>query len=219
MEQAGGLNEPELNQHPRLMEILMSTFNTKTLSRRGFIAATAATIGTGAIAQTTNSTEIEADIAGGVTRNISSFRSLEWQPYFDNLTNGAVLVDLQSRALHFWSEDWSIYKLYPTSVPLTEDLTRKGRTSIVRKVEGPSWRPTPSMLERNPEWPAFIGPGPNNPLGSHALYLTWQYYRIHGTHDTRKIGRRSSNGCIGLYNEHIAELFSMTKNGTQVLLI
>ena len=219
MEQAGGLNEPELNQHPRLMEILMSTFNTKTLSRRGFIAATAATIGTGAIAQTTNSTEIEADIAGGVTRNISSFRSLEWQPYFDNLTNGAVLVDLQSRALHFWSEDRSIYKLYPTSVPLTEDLTRKGRTSIVRKVEGPSWRPTPSMLERNPEWPAFIGPGPNNPLGSHALYLTWQYYRIHGTHDTRKIGRRSSNGCIGLYNEHIAELFSMTKNGTQVLLI
>lgn len=201
------------------LEILMSTFNTKTLSRRGFIAATAATIGTGAIAQTANSTEIEADIAGGVTRNISSFRSLEWQPYFDNLTNGAVLVDLQSRALHFWSEDRSIYKLYPTSVPLTEDLTRKGRTSIVRKVEGPSWRPTPSMLERNPEWPAFIGPGPNNPLGSHALYLTWQYYRIHGTHDTRKIGRRSSNGCIGLYNEHIAELFSMTKNGTQVLLI
>lgn len=197
----------------------MSAFNTKTLSRRGFIAATAATIGTGAIAQTANSTEIEADIAGGVPRNISSFRSLEWQPYFDNLTNGAVLVDLQSRALHFWSEDQSVYKLYPTSVPLTEDLTRKGRTSIVRKVEGPSWRPTPSMLARNPEWPAFIGPGPDNPLGSHALYLTWQYYRIHGTHDTRKIGRRSSNGCIGLYNEHIAELFSMTKNGTQVLLI
>lgn len=197
----------------------MSRFKNQILSRRRFIAAGAATIGTGAVAQTTNSTEIEADIVRAVTRNISSFRSLEWQPYFDNLTNGAVLVDLQSRALHFWSEDRSIYKLYPTSVPLTEDLTRKGRTSIVRKVVGPSWRPTPSMLERNPEWPAFIGPGPNNPLGSHALYLTWQYYRIHGTHDTRKIGRRSSNGCIGLYNEHIAELFSMTKNGTQVLLI
>ncbi|MDE0984165.1 MAG: L,D-transpeptidase [Yoonia sp.] len=197
----------------------MSRFKNQILSRRRFIAAGAATIGTGAVAQTTNSTEIEVDIVGAVTRNISSFRSLEWQPYFDNLTNGAVLVDLQSRALHFWSEDRSIYKLYPTSVPLTEDLTRKGRTSIVRKVVGPSWRPTPSMLERNPEWPAFIGPGPNNPLGSHALYLTWQYYRIHGTHDTRKIGRRSSNGCIGLYNEHIAELFSMTKNGTQVLLI
>jgi lipoprotein-anchoring transpeptidase ErfK/SrfK len=112
-----------------------------------------------------------------------------------------------------------VYKLYPTSVPLSEDLTRKGRTEIIRKVVGPTWRPTPSMLERNPEWPAVIEAGPDNPLGSHALYLTWQYYRIHGTHDTRKIGRRSSNGCIGLYNEHIAELYAMTKNGTQVLLI
>lgn len=197
----------------------MSKFDTKTLSRRGFIAASAATIGTGALAQTTNSTEIEADIAGRVTRNISSFRSLDWQPYFSNLANGAILVDLQSRALHFWSEDQSIYKLYPTSVPLTEDLTRKGRTEVIRKVEGPSWSPTPSMRKRNPEWPERIGPGPDNPLGSHALYLSWQYYRIHGTHDTRKIGRRSSNGCIGLYNEQIAELFGMTKNGTQVLLI
>ncbi len=197
----------------------MRKSNSNELSRRGFIAATAATIGTGAFAQTTNSTEIEADINGGVVRNISSFRSLDWQPYFSNLSGGAILVDLQSRALHFWSEDQSVYKLYPTSVPLTDDLTRTGRTEVVQKVEGPSWSPTPSMLERNPEWPARIGPGPDNPLGTHALYLSWQYYRIHGTHDTRKIGRRSSNGCIGLYNEHISQLFAMTRTGTQVLVL
>lgn len=190
-----------------------------TLSRRGFLVATAAVVGTGAAGQTAGSTEIESDISAGVQRNISSFRSLNWQPYFSNLNNGAVLVDIQSRALHYWSEDETIYKLFPTSVPLTEDLTRKGRTEVVRKVEGPSWAPTPSMKIRNPEWPDFIGPGPDNPLGTHALYLSWQYYRIHGTHDTRKIGRRSSNGCIGLYNEQIAELFSYAKVGTQVLLI
>lgn len=191
----------------------------ENMSRRGFLATSAAVVGTSAVAQTENSTEVEADISAGVQRNISSFRSLDWQPYFDNLNGGAILVDIQSRALHYWSQDESIYKLYPTSVPLTEDLTRKGRTEVIRKVEGPSWRPTPSMRERNPEWPEFIGPGPDNPLGSHALYLSWTYYRIHGTHDTRKIGRRSSNGCIGLYNEHIAELFGMTGVGTQVLLI
>jgi lipoprotein-anchoring transpeptidase ErfK/SrfK len=75
------------------------------------------------------------------------------------------------------------------------------------------------MRKRNPEWPEFIGPGPDNPLGTHALYLSWTYFRIHGTHDTRKIGRRSSNGCIGLYNSQIAELFAATKVGTQVLII
>ena len=192
---------------------------TTHLSRRGFLAASAAMVGTSAVAQTANSTEIEADVSNGVQRNVASFRSLDWQPYFSNLNKGAVLVDIQSRALHYWSEDQSIYKLFPTSVPLSEELTRTGRTSITRKVEGPSWAPTPSMKIRNPEWPDFIGPGPDNPLGTHALHLSWQYYRIHGTHDTRKIGRRSSNGCIGLYNEQIAELYSLTEVGTQVLLI
>jgi len=189
------------------------------MSRRGFLATSAAVVGTSAVAQTENSTEVEADISAGVQRNISSFRSLDWQPYFNNLNGGAILVDIQSRALHYWSADEAVYKLYPTSVPLSADLTKKGRTEVIRKVEGPSWRPTPSMRERNPEWPEFIGPGPDNPLGSHALYLSWTYYRIHGTHDTRKIGRRSSNGCIGMYNEHIAELYSATGVGTQVLLI
>jgi lipoprotein-anchoring transpeptidase ErfK/SrfK len=63
------------------------------------------------------------------------------------------------------------------------------------------------------------GGSPDNPLGVRALYLGWTAYRIHGTHDTRKIGRRSSNGCIGLYNEHILELFDLANVGTQVLLI
>jgi len=166
-----------------------------------------------------NTTEIEQEITKAQRHNLSSFRALDWRPYFSNLKNGAILVDMTSRALHFWSEDEGIYNLYPSSVPMSDELTRRGRTKVVKKVEGPSWRPTPSMLERNPDWPEFMPPGPENPLGTHALYLSWQYYRIHGTHDTRKIGRRSSNGCIGLYNEHINELFSLTKVGTQVLLI
>jgi len=193
------------------------------LTRRSFLATTAAVMSTPLYAQEdvneASTTEIESDVSRTVRHNISSFRALDWRPYFENLNNGAILVDISSRALHFWSSDESVYKLYPSSVPLSEDLTRRGRTRVTRLVEGPSWRPTPAMLERNPEWPEFIEAGPDNPLGSHALYLSWQYFRIHGTHDTRKIGRRSSNGCIGLYNEHIAELFAMAKVGTQVLLI
>ena len=192
--------------------------DTFKLSRRAFVGAAATSLASPALALD-EEIEVKRDISEVVRRNISSFRALEWQPYFSNLKNGAVLVDVTSRALHYWSEDESVYKLYPTSVPLSDDLTRLGRTRITQKVDGPSWRPTPSMKERNPEWPDFIGPGPDNPLGTHALYLSWTYYRIHGTHDTRKIGRRSSNGCIGLYNEHVQELFDLTKVGTQVLLI
>ena len=192
-------------------------------SRRSFVIASFASVSAPVFAQSNvnadNTTEIEQEITKAQRHNLSSFRALDWRPYFSNLKNGAILVDMTSRALHFWSEDEDIYNLYPSSVPMSDELTRRGRTKVVKKVEGPSWRPTPSMLERNPEWPEFMPPGPENPLGTHALYLSWQYYRIHGTHDTRKIGRRSSNGCIGLYNEHINELFSLTKVGTQVLLI
>ncbi|MFU8880769.1 MAG: L,D-transpeptidase [Rhodobacterales bacterium] len=200
----------------------MTKKNTLAFNRRSFLAASAAAFATPAFAQTMNpddTVEVESDLSQVVRRNASSFRTLDWRPYFSDLRNGAVLVDIDSRALHYWSEDGVTYKLYPSSVPLSEDLTRRGRTSITRKVEGPSWAPTPAMKQRNPEWPDFVPPGPDNPLGTHALHLSWTYYRIHGTHDTRKIGRRSSNGCIGLYNEHISELYAMTKVGTQVLLI
>ena len=189
-------------------------------TRRAFLTGSAAVLTTPVLAQTNDLPGFaERDQMKSVRRNISSFRTLDWRTYFENTHKGAILVDIDSRAVHFWNEDQTEYKLYPSSVPLTEELTRRGRTEVTRKVDGPSWRPTPSMLERNPEWPKFIGPGPENPLGSHALYLSWTYYRIHGTHDTRKIGRKSSSGCIGLYNEHIAELFSKTQVGTQVLLI
>jgi L,D-transpeptidase ErfK/SrfK len=192
------------------------------ISRRALLGGAVGVAGLAALPALAleNSTEFQPPASATVRNNISSFRMLQWQDYFDNTRNGAVLVDITSRALHFWSEDQSIYRLYPTSVPLTEDLTRRGRTEVVQKVVNPPWRPTASMKERHPEWPDLVeGGAKDNPLGTRALYLSWTYYRIHGTHDTRKIGRRSSNGCVGLYNEHIEELFEMAKVGTQVLLI
>jgi L,D-transpeptidase ErfK/SrfK len=173
-----------------------------------------------AVIPSNETTEFVDPVTTVSRNNISSFRILAWQDYFASTRNGAILVDLTSRALHFWSEDQSVYRLYPTSVPLSEDLTRRGNTTVTDKVVNPTWRPTASMKERNPDWPDLVeGGSPDNPLGVRALYLGWPAYRIHGTHDTRKIGRRSSNGCVGLYNEHILELFDLAKVGTQVLLI
>lgn len=151
--------------------------------------------------------------------NTSGFRALRWQDHFESLGKGVIIADLQSRALHFWSADGSDYRLYPTSVPISEALTKRGRTEIVRKRVGPTWTPTPDMRRRDPSLPSQIPPGPENPLGTHAMYLSWPAYLIHGTHDTRKIGRRSSDGCVGLYNEQVAELFAVAQVGTQVLLL
>ncbi len=195
----------------------------KTTSRRKFLIGGATTglvgLATPGVLRAQQSPPAVAEEAEPVRRNMSSFRVQNWRDHFKTLKGGAILSDTRSKMLQFWSEDESVYKVFPTSVPLSEDLTRLGYSKIVRKVKGPSWAPTPAMKKRNPEWPDFVGPGPDNPLGTHALYLSWQYYRIHGTNDTRKIGRKSSNGCIGLYNEQIAELFALVQVGAQVKLI
>lgn len=191
------------------------------LRRRAVLGGAAALLGASALPAMAQEGSTEADPPSGVIRNnASSFRMLRWQDYFPNTRNGVILADIPSRAVHFWSEDESVYLLFPSSVPLTDDLTRKGTTEVIEKVVAPTWRPTAAMLVRHPEWPAVIeGGAPDNPLGTHALYLGWPAYRVHGTHDTRKIGRRSSSGCIGLYNEHIVQLFAQAKVGTQVRLI
>ena len=191
----------------------MTTGNRTDPTRRGLL--------TGAVAAgvVLASPAVAAQESDGVRRNASSFRVVNWQDHFDDRRGGVILVDTRSRYLQYWSEDGGDYRIYPTSVPQTDRLTRRGYTSVIRKVDGPDWAPTENMLERDSSLPRYVAPGPDNPLGTHALYLSWQYYRIHGTNDTRKIGRRSSSGCIGLYNEDIAELFALVGTGCQVKLI
>ena len=174
-----------------------------------------AMIGNPIIAQTA----VEFSQDGKPKHNIFSFRVQFWQNHFKNLKKGAILVDTKTRSLHYWSKNGSLYKVFPTSVPLNKELTRLGYTKVTKKVIGPEWRPTKRMRERDPSLPEFMPPGPDNPLGSHALYLSWPSYRIHGTSDTRKIGRQSSSGCVGLYNEQIEELFNLVEIGTPVRII
>ena len=190
------------------------------VDRRFFIFGTTL-IGLSFFTQTVSNAQqaVKKNQSGETLHNISSYRYQKWENHFKSITNGAILSDTKSKCLHFWNGKENIYKIYPTSVPLTPELTRTGYTKVIRKVVGPDWRPTESMRKRDPQLPKYMPPGPDNPLGTHALYLSWPNFRIHGTSDTRKIGRQSSSGCIGLYNEHIEELFNYVKIGTPVRII
>lgn len=189
------------------------------LTRRGALLGGVATMAVAAAAAPAFAQVAAPDDDAQVKRNLNGFRALDWRDHFDEVGVGVIVADTKVRALHYWPSETSQPAVFPTSVPISPDLTRLGYTEVTRKVVGPSWRPTPSMRARFPEWPEVIGPGPDNPLGSHALYLSWPFYRIHGTHDTRKIGRPSSDGCIGLYNENIALLYEQVAVGTKVKLI
>ncbi|MCB1406543.1 MAG: L,D-transpeptidase [Rhodobacteraceae bacterium] len=151
--------------------------------------------------------------------NVMGFRTQHWSDYFDSLERGAILCDMDARVLHFWAADGETYRLFPSSVPISEEFTQRGYTEITVKRRNPVWIPTPTMRAANPDLPERIDAGPQNPMGTRAMNLGWPYYRIHGIDNVEKIGRRASSGCIGLHNHHVEDLFEQVEVGTPVLLI
>jgi L,D-transpeptidase ErfK/SrfK len=76
-----------------------------------------------------------------------------------------------------------------------------------------------SIKLEKPELPDVVPPGPDNPLGTHALRLSSGFVLIHGTNRPWGVGRRVSHGCIRLYPEDIPKLFSLVSTGTKVMIV
>jgi L,D-transpeptidase ErfK/SrfK len=110
-------------------------------------------------------------------------------------------------------------RTYPIGVGREGFSTPLGTTSVVRKQVGPVWTPTDRMRREDPKLPAYIGPGPENPLGTHALYLGWPQYLLHGTNKPWGIGRRVSSGCVRMYNQDAQALFDAVSVGTPVTVV
>lgn len=130
-----------------------------------------------------------------------------------------IVINLAEMRLYYYQDP----KQVPLSLPIgigREGLgTPKGKTKVIRKKEGPTWRPTKRMRDEDPDLPAVVKAGPENPLGDYALYLGWPQYAIHGTNKPYGIGRRVSSGCIRMYPEGIERLFSRVPVGTPVNVV
>jgi L,D-transpeptidase ErfK/SrfK len=97
--------------------------------------------------------------------------------------------------------------------------SRRGTTTVVRKVVDPTWYPTAAERRDNPDLGAIVPPGPDNPLGSYGMYLGWPRYIIHGTNMPWGIGRQISRGCVHCYPEGIAMLYPLVPLGTPVRVV
>ena len=134
-----------------------------------------------------------------------------------------LVVNVAEMRVYYFPEDESFVRTWPISIGRVGWETPLGETSIVRKKARPTWYPPDSIREEaaragNP-LPRVVGPGPDNPLGSHALYLGFPQYLIHGTNKPFSIGMRVSHGCVRMYPEHIVELYELVKPGTPVTLV
>jgi L,D-transpeptidase ErfK/SrfK len=95
----------------------------------------------------------------------------------------------------------------PVGIGAEGKLPPSGTYTIVKKKKDPFWYPPPSIREEEPDLPKVVPPGPDNPMGKYALYLSRGLFAIHGTNKIFSIGRRSTHGCIRLYPEDIKTLF------------
>ncbi len=130
-----------------------------------------------------------------------------------------IVINLPEMRLYAFLDAYAPPVTHPIGIGREGLLTPVGSTSVTRKKESPTWTPTPRMREENPDLPIRVEPGPDNPLGTHALYLGWPTYALHGTNKPYGIGRRVSSGCIRLYPEDIASFFTKIPVGTKVTVV
>ena len=142
----------------------------------------------------------------------------------DTSRNG-IVINLAAMRLFYFKKDGDqrAVATFPVGVGTEERPTPMGRMEITRKKEQPTWYVPASIAadhrKRGDPLPAEVPPGPLNPLGEYALYLSMPGYLVHGTNKPASVGLRATNGCIRLYPEDIRRLFNITPVKTQVRIV
>ncbi|MGI9510782.1 MAG: L,D-transpeptidase family protein [Geminicoccaceae bacterium] len=130
-----------------------------------------------------------------------------------------LVINLADMRLYFFEENSLAPRSFPIGIGRDGLNTPTGTTKIVGKRKDPSWHPTARMREEDPELPKIVPAGPENPLGSRAMYLGWPQYLIHGTNKPWGVGRRVSSGCVRMYPEDVETLFELVRVDTKVTVI
>lgn len=134
---------------------------------------------------------------------------------------GGIVINLSEMRLYYFVKKGNkrFVKTYPVGIGDEGAETPTGVFKITHKIEAPAWHVPESIRKERPELPSVVPPGPDNPLGSHALRLSNSSILIHGTDKPWGIGRRVSHGCIRLYPEDIVKLFYDVNVGLDVYIV
>jgi L,D-transpeptidase ErfK/SrfK len=136
-----------------------------------------------------------------------------------------IVINLAAMRLFHYKKKGELLAVstYPVGIGTAERPTPMGRMYIKRKKFRPTWYVPASIAEdyrkKGDPLPPKVPPGPLNPLGEHALYLSKSEYLVHGTNKPASIGLRATNGCIRLYPEDIRKLFENTPVKTPVNIV
>lgn len=134
-----------------------------------------------------------------------------------------IVVNVAEMRLYYYPPESDTVEVFPIGIGQAgRETPRNWVTTVERKQEGPTWTPTANIrreyAKEGKTLPAFVPPGPDNPMGLYAIYIG-RLYAIHGTNADFGIGLRVSQGCIRLRNDDIKYLFDNVPVGTRVQII
>ncbi|WP_027830354.1 L,D-transpeptidase family protein [Marinobacter sp. HL-58] len=132
-----------------------------------------------------------------------------------------IVINLAEYRLYYFTEDG--VQVYPVGVGTEDNPSPLTDAEVTMPLESPAWYPPASIRAEYEEsgdyLPRMIPPGPNNPLGTHALMLSEKGYLIHGTNKLFGVGMQVSHGCFRMYNEDISRFVYEVSKGTPVRVI
>ena len=131
---------------------------------------------------------------------------------------GTLLVNLSEMRLYQFPRTGPPMT-FPVGVGSEGWTTPVGTFTVIQKQVNPPWYPPASIRKEEPDLPAMVPPGPDNPLGTHALRLSRGSILIHGTDTPFAVGRKASHGCLRLYPEDIPILYERVPVGTRVTIV
>ena len=138
--------------------------------------------------------------------------------YTGNFGPGTIIVQTSERRLYLVLDGGRALRY-------TVGVGRAGRQwSGVSFIDGkyirPNWSPPADVRRAQPKLPNVIPSGSAaNPMGAAAMTLSGSEYAIHGTNAPGSIGGFVSYGCIRMFNQDIADLYSRVRVGTPVVVL
>jgi L,D-transpeptidase ErfK/SrfK len=157
-------------------------------------------------------------LPAGIPLNIPTFYLLPALPH------QGIIVNLAEMRMYYYPPlEPDRVKTYPIGIGKIGKNIPIERASVTRKTMNPNWIPGPDIRAYNEQkgvvLPTMIPPGPDNPLGPYAIYLSLPTFLIHSTIFPESIGRRASFGCIRMLPSDIEDFFPLVSKGTLVTIV
>ena len=132
----------------------------------------------------------------------------------------AIVINIpEFRLYYFPPRSADLVVSFPLGIGDEGNDTPVGHFTVIEKLIHPAWHVPESIRAHEAGLPKVVPPGPDNPMGSHALRLSLMSVLIHGTNRPWGIGRRSSHGCLRLYPEDIIGLYKLAAIGMRVVIV